>query len=231
MVVDLRIAGQAAQGDHVRRCVALQHLARLGGELVDDAGHVFRRRVRALRLKRHMALHLRIGVVDAVAQVVAAKDDDETMFADRFDEDLHAGNADGLQFSAHGHAAFRGRPAGSAIGDLAGLVDRAEVAPDGDVAWPNLKVDAQRFQNAPADAIFERIVAEQPEMSGAAARRDARQDGNAQAADAFTYTGVQVRRASRLEFSFAAQFERKSTEAVGHDEDDFAVAGFTQFAN
>ena len=62
---------------------------------------------------------LRIGVVDGVAQAVAAEDDDEAVLADRLDEHLDAGHLDLLQLLAHGHAALGRRPAGAAIGDVA----------------------------------------------------------------------------------------------------------------
>jgi hypothetical protein len=52
-------------------------------------------------------------------------------------------------------------------------VERAEVAADGDVAWPNLEVDPERFQDSATDVELERIIAEQPEVPRSAARCDA----------------------------------------------------------
>ena len=97
-------------------------------------------------MQRRDADGLRVGVVDLVAQVVAAEDDDEAMLAHRLDEDLDAGDLDRLQLLAHGDAAFGGRPAGAAVGDLALGVDGAEVAADGDVARADLEVDAERLR-------------------------------------------------------------------------------------
>ncbi len=67
-------------------------------------------------VERSQADALRIGVVDRVAEVVAAEDDDEAMLAHRFDEHFEPGNCDVLQQLAHGDAAFGRRPAGAAVG-------------------------------------------------------------------------------------------------------------------
>ena len=91
---DLRIAGEAAQRHHVGRRVVLQHLAGLGDEVVDGVGRLLRRRRRRpWPCSGAMAGLLRIGVVDGVAEVVAAEDDDEAMLAHRLDEHLDAGHA------------------------------------------------------------------------------------------------------------------------------------------
>jgi len=63
-----------------------------------------------------------------------------------------------------------------ATGDEALAVDSAEVASGGDVAGADLKVDAEGFQDAAADLVFQRIVAEKPEVAWSAAGRDAGQD-------------------------------------------------------
>ena len=48
----------------------------------------------------------------------------------------------------------------------------------------DLEVDPERLQDAAADAVFERVVPEEAQVPGPAARRDARQDRQAQTADA-----------------------------------------------
>ena len=90
---DLRIAGEAAQRHHVGRRLVLEHAAGLGDEAVDGVGGVLRGGVGALGRQRRVAGLLRVGVVDRVAEVVAAEDDDEAMLAHRLDEDLDAGDA------------------------------------------------------------------------------------------------------------------------------------------
>jgi hypothetical protein len=167
--------------------------------------------------KRRVAGQLRIGVVDRVAESFAAEDDHETVLPHRLDEHFHAGNLDRLQQRAHLDAALGRRPAGAAVADLARLVDRAEVAADGDVLGPDLEVDAQRFEDAAADAVLERVVAEQAEVAGAAAGGDARQDRDAHAADAFAGQRVEVRRPRRLEFRLAVRLDRQAAQAVRNE--------------
>ena len=85
---------------------------------------------------------------------------------------------------ASGALSSAGDAAGAAIGDVAGGVERAEVAADGDVAFVQLEADAGGFERAAADQVLERIVAEEAEVAGAAAGADAGQDRDAAAADA-----------------------------------------------
>src|SRR5262249_41159443 len=114
----------------------------------------------------------------SVAQVLAAEHHHEPVLADRLDEGLDAGNLDSLQLLAHRHAAFGTRPAGAAVADQPLGVHRAEVSADRHVFWPDLKINAQRFKDAPADLVFERIVAEQTEVPRSAAGGDAGQHGD-----------------------------------------------------
>ena len=60
-------------------------------------------------------------------------------------------------------------------------VERAEVAAGRHVVSAQLEADARRLERAAADAILERIVAEQPQVPRPAAGRDARLDRNAAA--------------------------------------------------
>src|SRR5262249_40934723 len=143
---DLRIASEAAQGDHVGRGVVLEDLARLDDESVDRLGGVLRRVILADGMQRGDVEGLRVSVIDVIAEVVAAEDDDEAVLPHRLDKDLDAGDLDGLHLLAHGDAAFGAGPAGTAIGDESLVVDGAEIAPDGDVAWPDLEVDAEGLE-------------------------------------------------------------------------------------
>ena len=122
------------------------------------------------------------------------------------------------------------RPAGPAILDDA-VLQGAEVAADGDVLSPDLKVDAERLQDAAADAVFERVVAEQAQVPGPAARRDARQDRQAQPADALAGTGVQVGGAGRFQLGLAAGLQRQPAQAVGDQQDDLGVVGLAEFGD
>ena len=55
-----------------------------------------------------------------------------------------------------------------------------------------MKVDAQRFEDTAADAVLERVVAEEGEVAGPAAGRDAGQDRDTQAAHAVAGEGIEV---------------------------------------
>src|SRR5205823_159386 len=144
----------------------------------------------------------------------ATEHDDETMLADRLDKNLRIGHSDLLKLLAHRDTALGRRPARPAVGDQALCIDRAEIAADRHILRADLEVDSERFENSPADAIFERVVAEETEMPRAAPRRDARQHGNTQAAYPFTHTGVQVWRPRRFELGLAPWLHRQTAQAV-----------------
>ncbi len=209
----------------------MEHLVGLGDEAIDGVGCFLRGGVGALGRQRSVAGLLRIGVVDRVAQFLAAEDDDEAMFAHRLDEHLDAGYANRLQPFAHLDAALRRRPAGAAVADETLGVERAEVAACGHVARADLEVNAQRLQDAATDAVLQRVVAEQAEMARPAARRDARQHRHTQAAHAVAGAGVEVRRPRRLQLGLAARLQGQSAQAVGHHQDDFRGVVFAQLAH
>ena len=157
---DLRIAGEAAQRNHVGRGVVFEQPGGLRDKPIDDRRGALRLWVGAAGGQRRHAGLLRIGVVDGVAQIVAAEDDDEAVLPHRLDEDFDIRHTDRLELAAHGDATLGRRAAGAAIGDPAGFVHGAEIAAGRHVARPDLKMDAQGLENAPANAMLERIVAE-----------------------------------------------------------------------
>ena len=110
----------------------------------------------------------------------------------------------------HCLAAFGRGPAGAPVGNLPAGVQGAEVAADRDVLRANLKIDAQRFEDAPADPVLERVVAEQAQMPRPAARRVARQHRQTQAADALLGAPVEVRRARGFQLRLAARLQRQA---------------------
>ena len=174
---------------------------------------------------------LRIGVVDLVAQVVAAQNHHETVLAHRLDKHLHAGDFDLLKLLAHGHAALGRGPARPAIADESFANSMVQSPPHGNIARPYLEINAQRFENTPADSIFQRVVAEQPKVSWAAPGCNARQDRNGQSAHAFTYTSVQVGGTRGLQFGLAAHLDRQAAQAVRYHKDDFGAIILTKVAN
>ena len=76
--------------------------------------------------------------------------------------------------------------------------------------------------------ILERVVAEQPQVARAAARRDARLDRNAAAADAAPGQRVEIRRAGRFQLGHAARLQRQPAQAVGHQHHDFGIVFLVQ---
>ena len=125
-------------------------------------------------------------------QAFTAKNDDKAVFLYGANKNLDAGDFDGVQFVGQRVAFFAGDAAGAAIGDFAGGVEGAVVAADGDIVRAEFETDAGGFQRAAADDEFQRIVAEEAEVAGAAAGSDAGFNRDAAAGDAA------LARASRL---------------------------------
>ena len=220
--VDLRIAGEAAQRHHVGRGVVLEDLAGLGDEPVDGLGGLLRRGVGALRPAAGRA-PTACGSVSLTASPRSSPRKTTTKRCSRTGSTKTStpGSLIACSCLAHGDAALGGRPAGAAVGDLAVVVDGAEVAADGHVARADLEVDAERFEDAAADAVFERIVAEQAEVAGAAAGRDAGQHRDAQAADAFAGQASRFGVRADLQLGLAARLQGQAAQAVRDQQDDF----------
>ena len=127
-----------------------------------------------------------------------AKHDDKAMLFHRLDKDLDAGNRDLAELDRQRGTLFGGDAPGTAVGDVARCVERAEVAADGDIAFLKFETDAGRLQRPATDQILERIVAEQPQVPGPAARADAGLDRDAPAADSLLRQGVEIRRVGRF---------------------------------
>ena len=147
---------------------ATNSLGHLGGPLA--------RLVVGHRVQRRHARLLRIGVGHVAAEPLAAEDDHEAVLLDRLDEHLDAGNLHLAELDGQRAALFAGDAAGAAVGDVAGGVERAEVAADGHVLRPQLEADAGGLQRPAADQVLDRIVAEQAQVAGSAAGGDARRD-------------------------------------------------------
>ena len=174
---------------------------------------------------------MRVGIVHPVAEVVAANHHDETVLPNGFHEQFHTRNFDGAKFGDGGSVLLVTRPPGPAIRNLARSIERAEVAANGDILGSDGEVDAQRFQNAATDAVLEWVVAEEREVPRSAARRDARQHGCAETADAVANHGIEVWSRGGFHLGFAARFERQPAEAVGHEKNDLGVCGLAELLN
>ena len=125
-------------------------------ELLGDLRGLFAVRIGRDRVERLNAALLRVGVGDVSAESFAAEDDDETVFFDRFDEDFDAGNRNRLEELNDFDALFGRNAARAAVGNIARLVDRAEVAAHADVVRADRERDAGCFENAAANLEDER---------------------------------------------------------------------------
>ncbi len=122
--------------------------------------------------------------------------------------------------SAHKFFARFGRDAaGAAVGDNAFGVERGEIRAGADVAGLQFHAEAERLDDAATDLKFQRVVAEQAEMAGPAAGRDAGRDGNHAALRGILRELVEVRRVRGFERREIILFLRGDVaEAVEDDE-------------
>src|SRR5439155_11273997 len=153
----------------------------LGGEAIHERGSGLRAWIERLHGKRRLAGSLWVALGQPRGQVgppagPRAQDEHEAVLLHGLDEDLDAGQLDPSKPFGQLQIDFGRDPAGAPVGDLPRAVDRAEVPARGDVAGAQVELDAERLEDAAPDLIVERIVAEEPEVAGPAARRDARRD-------------------------------------------------------
>ena len=200
-------------------------------ELLGHLGRLRRRRIGRLRVERGHAHGLWVGVGHAAVEPLRPEHDHEAVLLDRLHERLHAGDLHGLEFFHDREALLRGDPAGAAIGDLAGGVEGAEVAAGGDVVGPEFEADAGGLEGAAADLELEGVVAEQAEVPGAGAGRDARQHRHARAARAPGGEPVEVGGGGRFELGLAPRIQRQAAEAVGHEHHDLGGVLLGEFAD
>src|SRR5206468_3984398 len=146
--------------------------------------------------------------------------EDEAVLLYRLDEHLDAGQLDPPEALGELQVDVGRETAGAPVGDAARGVDRAEVAARGEVAGAQVELDPERLEDAAADLIVQGIVAEEPEVAGAASRRDAGRDVTNEPAGGVGGELGQIRQVSRLELGASRFGSRKAPEAVERDEDD-----------
>ena len=174
-------------------------------------------------------LGVRLGQV--ARQPGPAQHQHEAVLLDGLDEELDPGDADPAE-TIHERGAPLGRdPAGPPVGDAAGRIERAEVPPRGDVARPEVEVDPQGLEDAAPDGVAERLVAEETEVAGAAAGRDAGRDVAEKAAGAPPRQRVEMRDPGRLQLGQARGRIREAAQPVRREEDDLGGAGNGQAPN
>ena len=113
---------------------------------------------------------------------------------------------------------------GAEIGDAPGIVDRAEIASNGDIVGAESEVDPECVQNAATDLVLDRILTEQAEMSEAAPR----QNWCTQRQGTTSCQRVEIRRVSRFQLRLATRREGQLTQSVSHKEHHFGAIVFLQ---
>ena len=223
----VRPLGEPAGQNHVGLGLVGEHVAGLREDL---AGHLSRPRglgqaVAGPDVQGRHAGGLRVGVLQAVAQPLAAKDHQGPVLLDGGPVDLDAVDlADGVGEFRDDLFRFLGWDApGPAVGHVAGGVERAEVQPGRHVAVTEIEPHADGLQGAAANLVLERIVAEQAQVPRPAAGRHAGVDGLEQAAAAGRDEAVGVRGAGGLEFRHVVRAGLDAAQAVPDKEDDLAA--------
>ena len=214
-------------------CLSARTFAGLGDEVVDEAGG--RARLPgAPAFAGRGGTPRRCGSVSAMSlgKALAAQDEEEAVLADRAGRRLRRpGGRCCDRVFAEGGAGVGADAPGAAVGDEALVVDGAEVAAGGQVFATKVEVDAEGFEDAAADAVLQRVVAEEGEMAGAAAGRDAVADGHGEAADAVGGEAVEVDGVRLFELGAAGLGIGQAAEAVDDEEDDFGVVLDDEFAD
>ncbi len=201
-------------------------LDELGGNL----GCLRAGRIRRLRREWCDARGLRVGVQHVSAQPRGTEYDDEAMFLDRLDEYLDAGNLHLAQLNGQRRAFLAFDAAGAAVADQSLGVQRAKISARGNVIGSQFETNARRLERPAADHVLQRVVTEQRQMSGTAARSDAGLDRNAEARHTAPRKHIEPRRLRRLEFGQAARLEWQAPQPIGDHHDDLRIVARVQAA-
>ena len=116
---------------------------------------------------------------------------------------------------------------GAPVGERAVGAEGGEVAAGGDVAGAQLEVEAGGRQRAAPELELLGVVAEEPEVTGSRAGRDAGPDRLEHAGGAFAHELVEVRGGRFLELG-AVVGVGVAAQPVHHDEQDLGVGRLDQ---
>ena len=130
------------------------------------------------------------------------------------DVKLNSVDLDFVQTLAEGGAKLGGNPAGPPVREQAVTVNHAEVPTGGYVPGFEGHVDAQCFQGAAADHVFQRVVTEQSQVTRSATGRDSGQNRRRKAASALLGHGVQVGDMGCFQFRKTRIGMRQSSQSV-----------------
>src|SRR5213593_1865320 len=216
---------EAAQEHHVRGRRVGEQASGLADEAVHERRGGLRARLERLHGERRLAEHLGIGLGEPRGEAAptagsGTEDEDETVILPGLDEHLDAGKPDAPKALGQTHAHLGRDPARTPVGDAARPIHGAEVSARGDVARARVELDAQRLEDAAANLVPERIVAEEPEVSGAAAGSDSRRDVTDETASSLGGELREIRKPRGLELGAAGLGSREPPEPVERNEDD-----------
>ena len=201
---------------------------RLRGDVGDELGGVLGVGLERLRVERRDTLVLRVGVGERRVETGAAQHDEHAVLALVAEEhlgpvEMHAV----LQLGDDGGRFVVGKATGAAVGDGPVGGERAQVAAGGDVARSQLEVEPGRAQCAAAQLEALGVVAEEAEVTGPRAGRDAGTDRLHEPGRPFGGELIEVRRRRFLELG-AVLAVGVAAEPVHHDEQDLGVRGLDQ---
>ena len=217
-----RIRFPTVEKGQATREVVGQDLAGGRDPAVNQGGGLLRGLVLGLGHEGRHAQPLGVGVGDVGVQGLALRGPQhqhEAIFLDGLHKGAHAGQLDLAQQGHQLAADLGGDAPRPPVGDEPLVVDGAKVGPGGHVLGLQVKVDAQGFQDAPADVIDQGVVAEQGEVRRAAAGRDAVGHRHGEPQLRMGGQGIQVGGVGRLELGQAIGLAGQAAQPV-HDEVD-----------
>ena len=142
---------------------------------------------------------MRVGLGYLLGKPFSPQVEHKPVVLHRVDAQLRAVHLDAVQPLAKRGAKLGRDAARTAVNQKPIAVYGTEVAAGGHVSGLEFYVNPQRFQDASANLVFQRVVAEQRQVPRAAAGSDTRQDRRGQPAGALFRHGVEVGRVGRLQ--------------------------------
>ena len=163
---------------------------------------------------RLQACLLRVRIVDAAVEPPTPQHKQKPVLFFRLDKDFRALRPNLAQQAAQLPVFLRADPPRPPVRDNARLVHRAEIAPSRHVLRPQVEIDPQGREHSAPDLIAKGIVAEQGQMGGTAAGRQADPNRDMQAANTCLGQPVQVRNTGGLEFCLPVLRIRQPPQSV-----------------
>jgi hypothetical protein len=194
-----------------------------GDPVVDQGGRRLGRAILSAGGQRGNAKLLGIGVVYVGHERLAcggAQNEHKAVFFDGLDKGLDARQLDVAQQGDQLLVELGRDAAGAAVGDEPVLVNGAKVAPGGHILWLEVKTDAQRLQDPPADVVLQRVVAKQGQVGRTAARGDAGPHRHGQPQLGTACQGIEVGCDRRLQLGLAIKVAGESAEPIQHQVHD-----------